>query len=913
LSLFSLRTLAGWTPTVLPPALVALLALAACDDGTGAFRSDGDADGDTIPDEIERGDGDEPRDTDGDLVPDWFDLDSDGDGIEDPIEAGDDDPSTSPIDSDGDGLADYIDLDSDNNGIPDSVEGPTEDFFGDGVPDYRDMDDDADNLTDELETRGIVDPPLDSDGDGIPNYRDLDSDNDLILDGHERDRDSDRDGLPDREDLDSDNDGYPDRIEAGDEDIRTIPVDTDEDGIPDFIDLDSDNDGLSDAFELSFEGAPLDRVAQDSDGDGATDLIELGAGSDPLDGDDNPEERGDFVFVVPFEEDPQPERRTLEFGTALRFADVYFSLDETGSMFQEFEALRASVPAIVEELSCSTDGQAPDLASLQRVGRGSNAASFRWEGPAPSSFGRPNDDQELVAPSVGVVTPFLNELRYDAPGGRGRVEVVGPAGLDLLNYAVEVYREDGTLRDTIPLDGIITDQAAGLGARSFGASLPTGRTGLALVDPDGNLLEFLSYEGVVTASEGPASGQESTDIGVVDIPELPDEPAELEAAACIVADPDGTPPANLALNCEDANNTCHNGRCARRCALDDECAEGFACDTDAVEAICARTCSVNADCSRNFRCDQDSGFCREIPNQTGCIDELWTGVGRWNNLDTFHNDLSLQPDPTAPGAFLSGPFPGSGEVPEQAAACVADGDNCANDSTKTCSPVGIGCAGFRADAIKIVVQITDANNQCFGARCPLFTPEFAGSELLRQGIFFIGLAGTGDDFSGPPFAIDVAREIAFAAGSVDEDGEPFVFPALDAEVVRQTVQAVQKLVGGANFRITAEVLDEPNDAGDSLQFVERLEVNRDPALPECTGILLVSDENGDTFPDTFPRVRPGTPVCWDLVAAPNEAVRPTEGPQVFRARVEVRANGSLVDDTRVFFLVPPLIDTGIQG
>jgi hypothetical protein len=86
---------------------------------------------------------------------------------------------------------------------------------------------------------GACQPGQDSDGDGIS---DLDE-------GCKLKRDSDKDGLPDYLDTDSDNDGIADKVEAGDGDPKTPPVDSDKDGYPDYIDKDSDNDGLGDKIE----------------------------------------------------------------------------------------------------------------------------------------------------------------------------------------------------------------------------------------------------------------------------------------------------------------------------------------------------------------------------------------------------------------------------------------------------------------------------------------------------------------------------------------------------------------------------------------------------------------------------------------------------------------------------------------
>jgi hypothetical protein len=355
-------SLTALSPTSIALSLAALLlVLSACgDDDSGPPAGDGgvgpdlcdgvpDADGDTISDRDEAADF--RRDTDGDTQADYLDRDSDNDGLLDAFEAGDANCATPPWDSDEDGVPNYLDLDSDNNGIPDAVEGMG-DLDGDGIPDYADLDDDGDMIPDvqELGPGGL---PRDTDSDGIPDHQDVDSDGDTILDLHERDHDTDRDGTLDRLSLDADGDGIPDAIEAGDSDPMTPPVDSDGDGLPDYRDLDSDNDGLPDALELA---AGTDPSRADTDGDGVTDLIEVGAGTDPLDDADSPRTRGDFVFVMPFDEDPEPRRDTLRFRTNIQFADVYFLFDTTGSMSGEIASMRSAVVNIIENVTCEDSG-----------------------------------------------------------------------------------------------------------------------------------------------------------------------------------------------------------------------------------------------------------------------------------------------------------------------------------------------------------------------------------------------------------------------------------------------------------------------------------------------------------------------------------------------------------------------------
>ncbi len=122
---------------------------------------DEDADGDTIPDRVERRRRD-PIDTDADGVPDYRDLDSDDDGIPDRDEAGD--RPHVPRDTDGDGFADYVDVDSDNDGLTDREEVATgtdpvrADSDGDGVSDFLEVrvGTDPNDPSDHLEARGDV-------------------------------------------------------------------------------------------------------------------------------------------------------------------------------------------------------------------------------------------------------------------------------------------------------------------------------------------------------------------------------------------------------------------------------------------------------------------------------------------------------------------------------------------------------------------------------------------------------------------------------------------------------------------------------------------------------------------------------------------------------------------------------------
>lgn len=117
---------------------------------------------------------------------------------------------------------------------------------------------------------------------------------------------------------------------------------------------------------------------------------------------------------------------------------------------------------------------------------------------------------------------WINELHYDNVGTDADefVEVAGPAGTDLTGWSIHFYNgSNGTVYSSLDLSGFIIDDesSTGFGALSFAQSgIQNGAPdGLALVDDLGAVIQFLSYEGTLTAVGGPADGMLSIDIGVL--------------------------------------------------------------------------------------------------------------------------------------------------------------------------------------------------------------------------------------------------------------------------------------------------------------------------------------------------------------------------------------------------------------
>ncbi|MBW4481493.1 MAG: endonuclease/exonuclease/phosphatase family protein [Tildeniella torsiva UHER 1998/13D] len=116
---------------------------------------------------------------------------------------------------------------------------------------------------------------------------------------------------------------------------------------------------------------------------------------------------------------------------------------------------------------------------------------------------------------------FISELHYDNIGTDvGEfIEISAPMGTDLTGYSLVLYNGNGgTVYGTVALSGVVANQSNGQG--TIAVDFPVNGLqngvpdGVALVDAEGNVLEFLSYEGSFTAVGGPADGLTSVNIGV---------------------------------------------------------------------------------------------------------------------------------------------------------------------------------------------------------------------------------------------------------------------------------------------------------------------------------------------------------------------------------------------------------------
>lgn len=227
--------------------------------------------------------------------------------------------------------------------------------------------------------------------------------------------------------------------------------------------------------------------------------------------------------------------------------------------------------------------------------------------------------------------------------------------------------------------------------------------------------------------------------------------------------------------------------------------------------------------------------------------------------------------------------------------------------------VGYGCV--RSSALPILVMIGDEPYQqgdgCDAAR----TPGEVGDALNAIGAKLVVMGPTAKSKSS---SRERWLEIANRTGSLDDLGQPLFFATENASALEDddgtlVVAAIEKLANGVPLELTAAVRDAPGDKIDAVQFIERVDALAaggiaEPRRPNvfCVGGLDTSDRDANTHDEFFDAVRPGTPVCFELIVKMNTQVEPLDTPQVLKAFVDVRDSFGRVFDTReIFFLVPP--------
>lgn len=644
--------------------------------------------------------------------------------------------------------------------------------------------------------------------------------------------------------ADSDGDGILDTVEGSE-----IELDSDGDGTPDYLDTDSDNDGLDDADEVGDPASPID-----SDGDATPDFQDPDSDNNGiLDGVEGTQDSdGDLLadYLDP-DNDNDGALDSLEIFAQGADCNGDGATDPLGSVSQPADCDGDGTPDYLD-----TDSDNDTITDQQEGSRDTDLDTFldRYDLDSDNDTLSDNveagDDDPNTFP-VDTDSDTIPDYRDPDSDGDGLSDAVEAAG-----------GTDPTLEDSD------SDGASDLIEVSAGTDPNDGN-----VNPrtQGDFVFLIPYQ-------EPASPEKDTlafrtNFQQADVYFLFDRTRSMKGE--IDAMRNAVRGIITTLTCTDYGTPCTNDA---------------ACSTD-------QACSLG-------------GSCIDDPSVTGCIPSFDTGTGIYGGspeIYPIHNLLTPQSDgditeiaiPVAAGSY------GGDEVLFQAAECMADPSRCPAIRMKNCATTGIGCPGFREDAARILIQISDEKNEYVNTT---YTADTAGDALSAAGIFYVGI-----DADPSTIATADMSAIATAAGSLDKTGAPFVRSGDEAAVATAVSSAIQEIVNEVPIRVTIEALEVEGDAGDALPFLDYLEVNVSGAdldndsTIDCEVISPTEDTDNPTdgYDDAFPSIQPGSRVCWDVHPADNTTVEEAEQAQIFILELVVRGDGAVLDKRRVFFLIPP--------
>ena len=743
----------------------------------------------------------------------------------------------------------------------------------------------------------------------------LDSDNDTIADIYEgrnfeddsQSLDTDGDGVPDYLDLDSDGDTIPDSIEGGTSGCSgAVPVDSDSDGEPDFQDSDSDGNGIPDSFEgcrnadfaynaetgkwpepkdvyPDFKKNPelICNKPIDSDGDGVPDFQDIDNDGDNLT--DTEEisgvsfsageiERGTFFVNC-----GGNGKREIPLGTPAAPIDCdgdtvpdYMDTDSDGDTIPDIVEGKQNKTGVYARYSVDADGDAiPDSYEGCHLEELFIQADGTW--PKPDK----NNPAHICKDPVDTDGDSHHDYIDLDSDGDGLPDAFEFANRHLgYNHLLKDSDNDGA-------DDLV----------EFGAGTNPG-------DKEdnpktrGNFVFLAPYDKETTPHRETLSFE--TAIQTVDIYFSFDQSGSMNGHIRTLQN--NLPKMLQDLQCEDLGVACTENK---------ECA-GL---KENVEVICS-----------------EKGRCIVSPkvgsDGKGCFSDMWTGIGWWGDIDKFRNASPLSEGSAATvDALKRVPDLGASENSIQPAICALYGTQygCYNPNCYTGSD-RFGCVGYRKGAIKLYVQAGDEDNAEYGNPRD-FTIKNASkwaTMVKNEKVRYVGLWGA--DYA---LHYGIKQFACFAEAcpkppcakncnnpTQEEIDNMYVVEISGTNIHTVTKDTLRELAKEKEIEITTEVVDI--DPGAS-KLVEKLELNMSGQTVHnriCTKIdaSKVTIENYPTIHD----LRPGTSVCFDVIPVQNQKViKPVSEPKVYKARVNVLGDGSVLNSGIAYFLVPGEIEQEI--
>lgn len=107
---------------------------------------------------------------------------------------------------------------------------------------------------------------------------------------------------------------------------------------------------------------------------------------------------------------------------------------------------------------------------------------------------------------------FISEVKFLGSGSADFVETMLNGGDDPADYQIVIYNNNGTIRST---NGLGAYQGTVAGKDGYLLSIPIHKNGAVALVKNGVVTSFISFNKVVTATEGPAASMTATQLGGV--------------------------------------------------------------------------------------------------------------------------------------------------------------------------------------------------------------------------------------------------------------------------------------------------------------------------------------------------------------------------------------------------------------
>lgn len=693
--------------------------------------------------------------------------------------------------------------------------------------------------------------PLDGKSRTTPVFTDEDRDS---LNDEQEDRaakvDTDQDGTPDYLDLDSDNDNWPDQVEAGDDDLRTLPYDADGDGTPNFRDEDADGNGIADLREttvdLDVDGI-LDVLDLDDDGDGILDAVEVASTPEAppdFDGDLIPNYRdidSDNDTISDFQENVGDGDRDGQIASVDLDTDgdgIPDQLEAGDALLQTapFDTDADGFPDVVD-LDSDNDG----LADKQEDKNGNGRVD---EGETSALLS--DTDNDKVSDLVEIAAGSNPQNPTDNPKSRGGFVFIVPfegtpdPNADTLDFSTKITKADVVFAmDTTASMG---EEINNLKATLTGTIVP--RLATSLPDLAMGVGEYHDF------TLPPSTGS--------------DYPWKLLHRVMTVKTPAGIASIQQAINGMQASGGEDWPESGWEALYQLATGSGTNQGLVSVPPFDPLTAPPSA-----LPTGENTGTLGGMGFRTGALPIAVMITDAINHNSTTTSDF----DYTFPSTTFE----------QAASAFEALGGKMVGISSR----FGSGSFGdVRRELTNAVTRLQSVVKPNAWDSPGRARPAGCGPSLCCTG-------ANGDGISSMMGKCPLVFDI-------EGDGS-----GLGTTVV----QAIETLTNFAPIDISTQPRDDQGDSVDAVKaFIGSLRAKSSAQAP-CTSGLTTRDQNGDGVADTYIDVKPGTRVCFDVVPKTNTTVKPTHEPQMFRATIIVVGdNVTELDRRDVFFVVPPKIE-----